>query len=316
MNSFNLTLSLLRAALWKESAGPVQLSLDEWGELYRTSCAQGVHTLVFDAFCPGCVPPQPLLAKWVAQVESAEKDFERRCLVQEELCRLWTANGIKFSVMKGLSVAALYPHPSHRLSGDIDFYFPDTQSWERAETLAKGMAKVSLDSDGDIHYLWRNVIIEHHRHWSHLSRNVEEGEEDILLMLSSHILRHSMIGGAGLRQLADFAVATRSLYGRYDKYAFADRMCRLGLEKWSRLLSAVMDSCFGIPEEELSFAPDRRYLERYMSLVQKDGNLGKENEHLFSGTLPRFLLFSKVCPWEYLARWRNLAEGRINRNFT
>lgn len=316
MNSFNLTISLLRAALWKEEAKPVQFGLNEWEGLYRTSRAQGVHTLVFDAFRPGCVPPQPLLANWLVQVENAEKDFERKRLVQEDLCRLWNANGIKFSVMKGMSVAAMYPHPSHRLSGDIDFYFPDAESWEKAEKLAKKIADTSVDSDGDIHYLWRNVIIEHHRHWSHLSRNKEEGETDTLLMLSGHILRHSMIGGAGLRQLADLAVATHCLYGTYNKENFAGKIQGLGLGKWCGLLSAVMNSAFGIPEKELPFAPDSRYLEAYMDLVEKDGNLGKENSRLMSGWWPRFRLFIRLCPKEYFARWGRLSSGRMRRIFS
>lgn len=316
MNSFNHTLCLLRTALWKEEAEPVQLSLNEWEELYRTSLAQGVHTLVFDAFRPGCVPPQPLLANWLVQVENAEKDFERKRLVQEELCRLWTANGIKFSVMKGLSVAAMYPHPSHRLSGDIDFYFPDPESWEKAEKMAKEIADIAVDSDGDIHYLWRNVIIEHHKRWSHLSQNVEEGEVDTLLMLSGHILRHSMIGGAGLRQLTDLAVATRSLYGNYNKETFARRMLELGLGKWWGLLSAVMNSAFGIPEEELPLAPDPRYLEAYMDLIEKDGNLGKENSRIMSGWWSRFRLFVRLCPEEYFARWSKLSIGRLRRIFS
>lgn len=316
MNSFNLTLSLLRAALWKEEAAPLQLSLDEWEELYRTSCAQGVHTLVFDAFRPGCVPPHPLLAQWLAQVENAEKDFERKTLVQEGLCRLWTTNGIKFYVMKGLSIAAMYPYPSHRLSGDIDFYFPDSESREKAEKLAKKIADIAVDSDGDIHYLWRNVIIEHHRHWSHLSRNAEEGEVDTLLMFSGHILRHSMIGGAGLRQMADLAVATRSLYENYDKVAFARRIQELGLGKWWGLLSAVMNSAFGIPGEELPLAPDPRYLEAYMDLVEKDGNLGKENSRIMSGWWSRLRLFVRLCPEEYFTRWCKLSLGRIRRIFS
>lgn len=324
MNSFEITLSLLRSSLWGEEVPSLKLSPGWWEEVYETARAQGVHTLVADAFCEDCVPPKALLARWVLDVERSETAFERVVKVGEKLSGCWNEAGIRYAILKGASIAKMYPKPEHRMSGDIDFYFPDREGRKKSFAIAKKLGDTGLDSDGDIHYRYKGIVVEHHRRWNHLSSwsaaNIKaqlEGNalnpEDTLLMLSSHILRHAMVGGAGLRQLTDLAVASRFYDGKYDKDALRFRIEKLGLKRWGRLLSSVLSYSFGVPKDELPFEPDGKYRAAFLKLVRHDGNLGIKKGNSFSWHLRRFALFMAVAPGEYFARYISLALGRTRR---
>lgn len=324
MNSFEIVLSLLRSSLWREDPPLLELGEGWWSEVYEISKSQGVHTLLLDAFRSGCVPGKTVLARWLLDVERAEYAWERIEGVSGELSEKWTQSGIRFAVLKGSTASVLYPEPKHRLPGDIDFFFPDSDGLAKADRIAKGLADTGTDSDGDIHYRYKGVVVEHHAGWTHLSSpaasRIEarlDGSqlcpEDTLLSLSSHILRHSLVGGAGLRQLADLAVAVRYYNGKYDKDALRARMENLGLGKWGGLLSSVLKDSFGVPEEELFIAPDKECASEYMALVRFDGDLGKESQGVFDGFLRRARLFLKVAPKEYFARFLSLFAGRLKR---
>lgn len=322
MDSFDITLTLLRSSLWGTESPDLNLGDGWWEEIFEISKSQGVHTLLPDSFRKGCVPPKHTLARWLVEVEHAEKAYSRVEAVGEELSEKWAAAGIRSAILKGTSVASMYPRPNHRLSGDIDFYFPDADGFSRANRIARQLSDLGTDSDGDTHYLFKGVVVEHHSGWSHLSSHSAykldarlDGNrlipEDTLLMLSSHILRHSLVGGAGLRQLADLAVATRFFNGKYDKTAFAERLKSLGLMKWAGLLSAVMYGSFGVPKEELPVVPDTEFYRRFIGLVRFDGDLGKEGRGLFAGFFRRILLFLRIAPKECFARYFFLSVGRM-----
>lgn len=324
MNSFELTMALLRSALWGEDVPKEDWSEGWWEEIYEVSRSQGVHTLIFDAFRPECVPPRMLLAKWVVDIERTEAGSRKVNAVQKELSGILDRAGIRHTVLKGSAIARLYPRPEHRPCGDIDLFFPDADGFDRALSIAKRIGDPEADSDGDIHYFCKGVVIEHHRSWNHLSSRVASGmeaglsnvelcPEDTLLMLYGHILRHSLVGGAGLRQLTDLAVATRRLYGKYDMEAFRQRMDGLKLGKWGMLMAAVLNDCLGVPEIELPFQADRTQLSAFMDLVFRDGDLGKENEGFFKSFIPRTRLFLKLTPGEFFARWASLSKGRIRK---
>jgi len=326
MSSNDLVLHLLRSALWGEKVSSLACSDGQWEEVYEIAVSQGVQTLIFDAFHPGCVPPRHILARWTLDVERAEKVFSKIESVQDELSARWKSAGIRYAVLKGLSLARLYPHPEHRLAGDIDFYFPEREGFEKANKAARRLSNVSMDSDGDIHYIWKGTTIEHHHSWNHLSSSsaaditavIKDGmlcPEDTLLMIVGHILRHAMVGGVGLRQLADLAVATRAYDGICDKASLALRLGDLGLGRWAAMLSSVMNASFGVPAEMLPVAPDGTYADEFMSLVNNDGNLGHCNDGILPALIRRVRLFMKICPGELCARLWSLATGRARRTW-
>jgi hypothetical protein len=71
-----------------------------------------------------------------------------------------------------------------------------------------------------------------------------------LLLLSSHILKHAMGVGIGLRQICDYAVARRYYEGRVNEEELREIWRMTGLEKWQ----GVLEGFVGTFLEERSFA--------------------------------------------------------------
>lgn len=301
---------------------------DQWKLILGVCAAQNVHTLVFDVL-PDNVPEE-IMSIWRGQSD-AVADFNRRSSkLREAQEKAWRARGLNYALLKGESIAALYPEPERRGGGDIDWYFGDKESWEQALALAEKKAEGPLrkDSDGDIHFSYKGVVIEFHRDWTHLSSRrlrsiagkptVTEGRlshEDTILMLVCHILHHLAYAGMGLKQYADLAVTLRQYDGKYDKNEFAGRILELGLDRWTSLLFGAVADLFGLPESVLPIKPsqNKKAIEKLVRIVFEDGCV-PDGRKITAGLLMRkFALMGRCCPRELAARYFHLVAGRLSR---
>jgi len=330
MNTAEALVLLLDAAIHgKDSPFDASVMNEvQWGNVLGAAAAQNVHTLLFDVLPQGI--PENVMEVWRAQTGLVEQYNRRIASVAAAQEKTWKHLGLRYAMLKGLSVASLYPHPEHRGSGDIDWYFADAGSWSRAFELAERNAErgVHRDSDGDMNYIWKGVVVEHHRDWSHLSskRNrslagppdIIDGRlspEDTLLMLNAHILHHLSTSGAGLKQFADLAVAYQRYCGVYDMELLAVRLRGMGLEKWTALLHAVLLELTGISPESLPvppavYGPDT---EAVLRMVFSDGSFGLGGKRRFNGVGRRISLLLCYSPREVAARYRRLISGRFHK---
>lgn len=301
----------------------------QWRSILGGAAVQNIHTLIYDVLPEGI--PEDVMEIWSGQVHQVEKVNRRIAAVAAAQEKVWNDRGLNYAMMKGLSVASLYPHPEHRGCGDIDWYFTDEKSWNEALELAEKNVPggVNRDSDGDVNYTWNGVVIEHHRDWTHLSSRKNRlmagnahiecgrfGPEDVLLMLNAHILHHLSTSGIGLKQLADLAVAYEKYAGSYDEEHYSCRLKKLGLERWTALLHSVLVEITGAPSEVLPvtpihYAPD---VETVIRLVFCDGNFGMHRgKHRFGNMGMRINVLMKYCPREVVSRYWHLAAGRIGK---
>ena len=207
-----------------------------------------------------------------------------------------------------------------------------------------------MDSDGGVHYALSGVVGEHRRRWSDASsaraRRVidalsPETPEAQLVMRNVHILKHAMVGGIGLRQLCDLAMAYRHFDGQYDPASLTGKLREAGLGKWNGLLNAFLVQVIGceyIDKEDKVPAADLEWLVR---AVLDDGNFGRRRQSgsgkpksgalalmgsaissgkpksgalaLMGSALSRGFIFMKYAPCEYIARIRSLVKGRMKR---
>lgn len=348
-------LSLLRTSLWGASldSSLFPLQEQEWIELYSFARKQGVHTLVFDAvetLPHNCAPPRSVIGRWLLETDAAEQSNELADSAVVVQNRCWRAQGVKAVLLKGQYVAAMYPHPYRRLCGDIDWYFPTENDWNRANAYASSIGcSLEKDSDGDVHYVWKGITIEHHRNWFHLgSRKADaflksiEREYDewngvsvltpelTLVMLSLHILKHAAVLGVGLRQICDFAMACRTLSDRVDPQKYQEMCSAIGLKRWNELIHSVVVDVIGLDERYLPYPLKRhRHTGHFMLLVSQDGNLGmhcggdfrsmnrvRRVAYLLNAYLRRAGFFLFYVPGEVTSRSWNLLIGRIARKQT
>lgn len=321
MTDRELFFRLLVQALWK--TGPeldCTPAPEQWQAVYDMACRQTVQGIMYDVIrdlpSEAGVPPR-LAASWMVESNRIEEIYNRNVALTAAMQSFFDRNAVRAVQLKGSVVAQMYDTPSHRVMGDIDWWLPGTENWDRALELIRGKGyTVETDSDGDIHFQAYGVIVEHHR-----KGLKAEGPEGMLLLLNEHILHHVSVSGIGMRQLCDMAMAYRFFYGKYDAIAYMRLLRENGLVRWTRLLDAVLVHYLATPRE---MVPDRDRIailpdadeKRLVRLVMDDGNFGLHKARRYSGFLRRTGLLMKYSGGFLLRRWLGLAAGRSRRHGT
>lgn len=312
-NTYNVFLALLRRSLWQEEdiKGKFPLTSAQWDEIYRMSWVQAVTGLLYDAI-EGLPKNSGLnsaqIARWMSSARFIEENNAMMNAAINNMALEWKAHGITAIVQKGRNVARMYPRPEHRVSGDIDWYFPSRNDWEKALALVQSY-KPETDSDGDIHYTRNGIVVEHHRHGSDPDDPVS-----VLIMINEHILHHAMVMGIGYRHFCDMALGYRYYKGKYDPEELRTKLRKMHLLRWTHLLNTFLIEVMGMPEEYLPFPVKGRHGTAVLEfLVINDGNLGLEKDHRMDGLNMRSKLFLHYAPVRFLSRWVGLAFGRLLR---
>ena len=285
-------LKLLRNALWNRPIeGWKKLSPEQWKELValaKTHTLAGTLSDALNSLPEDCDAPSEVLEPWLVEVQRTEEAYALHSKIVGMQRRAWEERGLKALLLKGLDSAAMYSVPEHRTCGDIDWYFSSAEDWKTANEIAAGNGcKLEMDSDGDVHYTLSGVVVEHHRRWNDASsaraRRVidalpPETPEAQLIMRNVHILKHAMVGGIGLRQLCDLAMAYRHYDGQYDPASLTGKLREAGLGKWNGLLNAFLAQVIGceyIDKDDKVPAADLEWLVR---AVLDDGNFGRRRQ--------------------------------------
>lgn len=276
--------SLLRCAMGTEavtSASKTCRRLDarEWEEVLSLAGAQMLTGLVYQAlsvFPWGIVLPRRLVVSFAigsADVESRARAVDAQA---RELTEALKAEGLSPVLMKGPAVAAYYPQPFLRVSGDIDLYFRQDE-YPRALAYFRGKGLVPESTpDGDVLIRMEPTVVELHRHYFDLHLRESDlppvpSVEAELLMLGAHILKHALGPGVGLRQVCDLAMAYRALEGFYDKAALRHYYERSGIGRWGRMLHSYLAERLGV---DSGVYPSRTSWEPLERIVLRGGDFG------------------------------------------
>ncbi len=316
--SERLFFSLLRSALWGTPVRidePVDATV--WADLLQLAKRHAVQGILYDAIKelpPDAGMPRGQVAEWLLEVDRIERFNARMRAVIDVQRKVWQRYGIEAILLKGITVAAMYPVPEHRICGDIDWWLPDNDSWQRSVDVVKNnKIAVSFDSDGDAYYELNGVVVEHHHKGLKWPGTVGE-----LLMLNTHILHHAAVTGIGMRHICDLAMGCKYFKGKYADSEYEQALRKLGLLRWTDLLHSTLRRVMDIPEEYLPVLPGARPVpdkdvDKFVRLVMTDGNFGMDRAQRYSGFFLRAGLFLKYAPWAFIGRWLRLIIGRTFR---
>lgn len=100
----------------------------------------------------------------LAQVARGQRQqYEQTWRVACKLDKLWAAEGIQATVLKGRSIAKYYPVPSHRYSCDLDVFIGG--EWGRACELLEGQGiRLEHEVYKEVEFTLDNVYVECHRY--------------------------------------------------------------------------------------------------------------------------------------------------------
>lgn len=305
-----LFFQLLRYALHISDQMPGEINPDEWQELYNLSGRQSMLGVTYQAvnrLPAGQRPPLETEMRWMGESERI-RSLNR--LLNSEAARqtqLFAALNHSTAVLKGQANARLYPDPLMRQPGDIDLYVEGG----RREVLAlPPCAKVIAEGRGkaSYHHLHmpptaEGVTVEVHfrpssgnlnpvsnyflQRW--LSREithtilVPEGfnvpsAPFALAMQLSHIQRHFLAGGIGLRQLCDYYYLLRSSTPA-EREAVSCILRRTGLRHSAEAVMWILGHIFQLEETFMLCHPDERRGRRMLADIMQGGNFGQYAPH-------------------------------------
>lgn len=310
--TFSGLLALLRAGLWKHSvahSGLFPLSEEEWQGVYEEARRQTVVGWVYQGICSlpeEWMPSAQVLYRWTVDIDRIEERNKTMNRTLLKITGLLEKKGFPVVVLKGQGIAALYEEPLWRECGDIDLYFPSSDNRMKAEAwlVEQGIA-LERKPDGSTLYGYRRTEVEHHSDLFDLqSPKVQDylkeqmtdkgfewmdmdggnrirvpSPEINLLLLNTHILKHALGKGVGLRQLCDMARAYAVLGKRVDGEEIRHIYRKTGIGKWSSLLHVFLTEVLGMPTSCLPYSDKRKEsAEPLLDIVLKGGNFGQHRK--------------------------------------
>lgn len=303
-----LFLRLVRVSLGTQSELPVVPTSSQWQALFAQARRQtlvGVLYAGIERLPEGQRPPRPLLRQWFAETERLRRLNRLMNERAAEAHRLFLREGFRNVVLKGQSVARLYPDPLLRTPGDIDLWLEGGRRrvvrWARRRGRVEGLTYCHLhlplfrDVELEVHfrpsYLHAPLANARLQRWfremaaSQFAHEVElPGGAGLIaaptaafdrVFILQHIYRHLFGEGVGLRQLIDYYHVLRQGFDAVEREASVRTLSRLGMTRFSRAVSWIMSDVFGLDGRYLLTPPDARGGRFLLREVLTGGNFGK-----------------------------------------
>lgn len=227
---------------------------------------QGVQGICLEAIeqLPAGTIPQPTLLQWIGLSEMQRQQYEQTWRVACKLDKLWSAEGIQATVLKGRSIAKYYTVPSHRYSCDLDAFIGS--EWGRACELLEGQGiRLEHEVYKEVEFTLDNVYVECHRYITpvrgnkHLKeferylRSLRDGEPKecfegttlvcpplmfTVMLYIEHALGDLLHGHLTLKHIVDWVVLRRQ---NYNRDVFLSRCKEFGFDKFLPLIEALAD---------------------------------------------------------------------------
>lgn len=276
-----MLFALLRSALWQESAVTVPFVTatdSDWVSCMRLAAHQGVQAVAFDGLTTlprNLQPPRPLKIAWAAGTAAIAQQHVRYLGTLARLVRFFATHGINVMLLKGPGLAADYPVPAHRESGDLDIWLFGRYAEGNRLIAAQGIS-VELHGSKHSYFRFEGIPVENHRTFLNvkdfrmdrilepvLNHAISAGDsrffrlpDDSLLALPPamfnmiFLARHMCTHFANrlvLRHLCDWVCFLRAHHGHYDAGAFRALLSKVRLLAPMEAFTALSINYLGLP---------------------------------------------------------------------
>ena len=326
-HNYQLFLALLRTAMTGEPFEPV-LSAQEWSELFKIAGQQSVMGVCYTAFShlsKDQMPPMELLVKWMAEAETVRGLNELLNQEAARLTQLFSEQGRKTAILKGQANARLYPDRLSRQVGDIDIWVEGGKKGVVALLMELGLVtelgstSVEGKPTASYHHVHLpptkdHIVVEVHfrpssgnfnpftnrrlQRWleqeiASSCQPVDEGfnvpsVRFALMMQLSHVQRHFLVGGIGLRHVCDYYWLLKNSTEE-DRREVASHLSSFGLRFTASALMWVLHEVLHLDEDLMLCPPDSYRGEWMLREIMAGGNFGHHAEREKHGTLRRVM---------------------------
>ena len=326
-HNYQLFLALLRTAMTGEPFEPVP-SAQEWSELFKIAGQQSVMGVCYTAFShlsKDQMPPMELLVKWMAEAETIRGLNELLNQEAARLTQLFSEQGRKTAILKGQANARLYPDRLSRQVGDIDIWVEGGKKGVVALLMELGLVtelgSTSVDGKPTASYhhvhlppTKDHIVVEVHfrpssgnfnpftnrrlQRW--LEQEIDSSCQPVdegfnvpsvrfaLMMQLSHVQRHFLVGGIGLRHVCDYYWLLKNSTEE-DRREVASHLSSFGLRFTASALMWVLHEVLHLDEDLMLCPPDSYRGEWMLREIMAGGNFGHHAEREKHGTLRRVM---------------------------
>ncbi|MCQ2104425.1 MAG: nucleotidyltransferase family protein [Fibrobacter sp.] len=284
-----------------------RLSADEWERIYNEADRQTLLGLAFDGVMKlpqELRPPMELMFQWASEAETVRglnELLNKECALQTNF---FEKENFQTAILKGQANARLYPNPLCRQPGDIDIWVSGGKK-RVVEFLGQhGLKNRGYSTKHHVHLPKNKDGVDVEVHFTPSSGNMNpfstrrlvkflNGElscrertpegyyvpnvKFALAMQLSHVHRHFVTGGVGLRQLLDYYILLRSSSVE-DRNEISRRLGSLGLSHAAAAIMWVLRQTLGLDESLMLCKPDSFRGEWMLKDILKNGNFGYHSE--------------------------------------
>ena len=270
-----------------------------WEEVYHHVTVQAVIGICYQAVqtLPKTYQPSwPLLMKWHVHANYIISSNEKQRKVWFEMNRRFRETGLRPLLMKGISIAAYYPSPLHRSTGDLDVYIKE---FDEAVKLVESWGLQVKHGVWHHQFVYDGVDVElHHSYWGQNSTsencfkeiNEPEGDYMVLDELANarlqieHVVHHLLEGGVGVRHLCDWAVFVAKCQQSLDieklnKY-FKKKKLNAFVRVFSDLAAERLGNQYSLHQPDVNIKDKDKYVRLLEQDMLEYGNFGTGNPEI------------------------------------
>lgn len=310
-----LFFELIQVAIGRKNSLSYTPTAKEWYELYRVAesqailgiCFAGVKRLQETEHCM----PVPLFMQWLA---IAAKIQQRNGDMDQKTAEVWTLlnkSGLECAVLKGQGVAELYEIRNEelgirndspgmlRLSGDIDVWVKGgfdvvndfVQKTRPSDDIAYHRFHYDMYADTEVELHHRPTLMRNLFDDKRLQRWCDSFGADTFVMtgkgfavpslnfnrifILTHIYRHFLFEGVGLRQLMDYYFVLKASYrSSSEREEEITLIKRIGMQKFAEAVMWVLEHVFGLEREYMLCEPDEKEGRFILNEIMLTGNFG------------------------------------------
>ena len=313
----------------------------DWDEVYRLAEEQSVQGLVLAGIERlknaklYLDLDQELLLQWIGEVQILEQQNRAMNRFINGMVDELNKKSIDAVLIKGQGVAQCYERPLWRSPGDVDlllnedYYekgkkylarFSETEPKEYSfnKEFITTVNGWPLELHGALRYglsaalnrgvddIQRHICDNHHvRYWDNDGKKIPLPEEnDDVLVIFTHYIKHFYKGGLGIRQICDWCRLLWTYKETIDAVLLEKRLRSMGLITEWRAFAAYAVGFLDMPIEAMPLYDDsskwRHKAEKIQDFIVKSGNLGHNEDRSYFTKYPFLVrktisMFKRIC---------------------
>lgn len=304
-------IALLQYSLWESPLDESLFANADWGSIIAIARQQTCDGIAFTAAAQlegMAAPPRGAMLQWAGRTMQIEQINARHISSLRKLSEMYERHHICLVLLKGLGVAANYPDPSKRQSGDIDLFAYGENAFDNVLKMlrAEGICTTGKTTEKHLDTYFDGVHLEIHHTACHAINPLRDSTWDSLIadsarqapcmvciekglsvrtlpptlnaiFLLNHMAEHLADTGLGLRQVSDWMLFLSHNIHQIDQTSLRSRLKSLGLTYEWKLFVTMCADYLGLP---LSAAPLydarlKRRANRLLDFIFRCGNFGK-----------------------------------------